>query len=145
MAEVSGTIEVVQDVADDSLAIKDDMCFGGYLISNSLLSHSNLTKALKDQENHGSRLGEVLTRLKMLSEDEVTAALAGYLSMEHIKFDDMDKIDMNVAWNSLLLQFHLYGPFRAYRRTNTTRLAKIIIYFNLVYLLISCYAQVGAQ
>ncbi|MHC4154813.1 MAG: GspE/PulE family protein [Planctomycetota bacterium] len=76
---------------------KADMLFGEFLISKGLITHRELTEALKEQRLHGGRLGEVLLRLKMLGDGEVTSSLAEHLSMEYIRFDDILRIDMNIA------------------------------------------------
>ena len=60
----------------------------------------DLLAVLNKQREEGGRLGEVLLRLKMLSEDDITAALAEHFRMEYIHFDDVSKadiIDMDVA------------------------------------------------
>ncbi|MGA1980461.1 MAG: ATPase, T2SS/T4P/T4SS family [Sedimentisphaerales bacterium] len=77
--------------------IRPDLLFGELLVSKGLLSHEELIKVLNEQREHGGRLGEVLLRLKMLSEDDVTLALAEHLSMEYIRLDDISRIDVNIA------------------------------------------------
>ena len=74
-----------------------DLLFGELLVSKELLSHRELSEALKEQREHGGRLGEVLLRLKMLNDEDVTLALAEYLSMDYARLDDIDQIDMNLA------------------------------------------------
>ena len=74
-----------------------DLLFGELLVSKGLLSSRELTEALNEQREHGGRLGEVLLRLKMLNDEDVTLALAEYLSLEYTRLDDVDKIDMNLA------------------------------------------------
>ncbi|MHC4388507.1 MAG: GspE/PulE family protein, partial [Planctomycetota bacterium] len=76
---------------------KSDLLFGELLVSKGLISHRELIEALNEQRDHGGRLGEVLLRLKMLSNEDVTNALAEHLSMDYIRFDDVAKIDMNIA------------------------------------------------
>jgi type IV pilus assembly protein PilB len=76
---------------------KADLLFGEFLVSKDLLSRRELIEALSEQQKHGGRLGEVLLRLEMLSEEDITCALAEHLSMEYIRIDDTDKIDMNIA------------------------------------------------
>jgi type IV pilus assembly protein PilB len=77
--------------------VKANLLFGEWLVSKGLLSRRELIEALNDQRDHGGRLGEVLLRLKMLNDEEVTQALAEHFSMEYICFDDVARIDMNVA------------------------------------------------
>ncbi len=71
--------------------------FGEFLVSKGLLTRLQLNKALDEQRRYGGRLGEALLRLNMMSEDQVTRGLAEHLSMEYFHFDDITKIDMNVA------------------------------------------------
>ena len=76
---------------------KGDLLFGEFLVSKGLITHRELIETLNEQRDHGGRLGEVLLRLKILNNTEVTDALAEHLSMEYIRFDDIARIDMNVA------------------------------------------------
>jgi len=76
---------------------KTDLLFGEFLMSRGLLSHRELIEALNEQRDKGGRLGEVLLQLKMLTDETVTGALAEHLSMEYIHFDDVARIDMNIA------------------------------------------------
>ena len=76
---------------------KTGLLFGELLVSKGLLSSRELTEALNEQREHGGRLGEVLLRLKMLNDEDVTLALAEYLSLEYTRLDDVDKIDMDLA------------------------------------------------
>ena len=76
---------------------KNALLFGEFLISRGLLSHRELIEALNEQRVHGGRLGEVLSRLKLLKQEDVTSALAEHLSMDYVRFDDVARIDMNVA------------------------------------------------
>ncbi len=89
-------MESIQEISN-SPKTKADLLFGESLVSKGLLNHRELIEALNEQREHGGRLGEVLLRLKMLSNEDVTGALAEYLSMEYIRFDDVAKIDMNIA------------------------------------------------
>jgi type IV pilus assembly protein PilB len=77
--------------------VKTDVLFGEFLVSKSLISKDELTKALAEQHQNGGRLGEVLLRLKLLSDEQVTLALAEHLSLEYVRFDDISNIDMNIA------------------------------------------------
>ena len=70
--------------------------FGELLLSKGLLESRDLTQALDEQHSSGGRLGEVLIRLKMLSDEEVHCALAEHLSTERVHLD-INEIDMNVA------------------------------------------------
>jgi len=81
----------------DTPKVKGSLLFGELLVAKGLLGHRELIEALNQQREHGGRLGEVLLRLKMLNADAITEALAEYLSMEYVHFDDISKIDMKVA------------------------------------------------
>ena len=70
--------------------------FGELLLSKGLLQSRDLTEALNEQQNCGGRLGEILVKLKMLSDEEVRCALAEHLATERIHLD-INEIDMNVA------------------------------------------------
>ncbi|MHC4630485.1 MAG: hypothetical protein ACYS9C_04335 [Planctomycetota bacterium] len=71
--------------------------FGELLVSKGLLSREDLAKVLNEQREQGGRLGEILLRLEMLNNEEVTCTLAEHLAMEYIRFDDIDKVDVNIA------------------------------------------------
>jgi type IV pilus assembly protein PilB len=71
--------------------------FGELLVSKGLLGRRELTQALNEQRKHGGRLGEVLLRLNILNDSDVTHALAEHLSMEYIRFDDVAKINKKIA------------------------------------------------
>jgi len=88
------------DSAQDTLNIpktEANLPFGELLVSKGLLSRKELGKVLAEQREQGGRLGEVLLRLEMLNNEDVTRALAEHLSMEYIRFDDIDKINMDIA------------------------------------------------
>jgi len=76
---------------------KGEMLFGEYLVSKGLITRRELSEALLEQRDKPSRLGEVLIRLKMLSPEKVTEALAEHLGIEYIHLDDVSKVDMNIA------------------------------------------------
>ena len=81
----------------EGAALKTDVLFGELLVSKGLLERGKLLEALERQGQEGGRLGEVLLRLKMVSGEDITVALAEHLSMKYVRFDDIDKIDMEVA------------------------------------------------
>jgi type II secretion system protein E len=74
-----------------------NLLFGESLVSKGLLTRRGLIEALNNQRENGGRLGEVLLRMKLLSEEDITRALAEYLSMEYVRLDDMSKIDIETA------------------------------------------------
>ncbi|MHC4543544.1 MAG: GspE/PulE family protein [Planctomycetota bacterium] len=76
---------------------KANLLFGETLVSKGLLSRRGLIEALNEQREHGGRLGEVLIRLKKMGEEDITHALADYLSIDYVRLDDMSKIDMETA------------------------------------------------
>ena len=71
--------------------------FGEYLVSKGVLTRLQLSKALEEQRRFGGRLGEALIRLSLMTEEQVTQMLADHLSMEYVHFDDISKINLNVA------------------------------------------------
>lgn len=74
-----------------------EMLFGEFLVSRNLINRHELGEALAEQRDKPGRLGEILIRLKRLSSEKVTQALAEHLGIEHVRLDDISKIDMNVA------------------------------------------------
>jgi type IV pilus assembly protein PilB len=74
-----------------------DLLFGELLVSRGLVSRGELVEALNVQREKGGRLGEVLRQLKVLSEEDVTHALAEHLAIEYIRLDDINSIDTNIA------------------------------------------------
>jgi len=71
--------------------------FGEWLVSKGFLTRDELAAALKEQSEHGGKLGEVLLRTKIPKPTEITRILADYLSLEYGQLDDASKIDMNTA------------------------------------------------
>ncbi len=79
---------------------KESLFFGELLVSKGLLTREELLGVLNTQREQGGRLGEVLLKLKMLNEDDVTSALAEHFRMKYIHFDDVNRadfIDMDIA------------------------------------------------
>jgi len=74
-----------------------NLLFGESLVAKGLLTRRGLIEALNEQRENGGRLGEVLIRLKILAEEDITHALADYLSLEYVRLDDVSKIDMETA------------------------------------------------
>ena len=75
---------------------KEKVRFGQLLVSKGLLKDYDLEDALREQTNKGGRLGEVLVRLKKLSDQQVTEALSEHLSTEYVRID-INEIDSNTA------------------------------------------------
>ena len=84
-------------VNDDFPKLKTTHLFGEFLVSKGVLSRIQLSKALDEQRRYGGRLGEALLRLGVMNEEQVTQSLAEHLSMEYFHFDDISKINLNVA------------------------------------------------
>jgi type IV pilus assembly protein PilB len=70
--------------------------FGELLLSKGLLNRRELTEALNEQRTRGGRIGEIIVKLKMVSDEDVSCALAEHLSTERVHLDGRD-IDMEVA------------------------------------------------
>jgi type IV pilus assembly protein PilB len=71
--------------------------FGGWLVSKGLLGEAELADALAEQQRSGGKLGEVLLRLNLLGDTDITAALSEYLNVERVELDNVSRLDMNVA------------------------------------------------
>jgi type IV pilus assembly protein PilB len=87
----------IEQNLDNPAQTKSTLLFGEFVVSKGLLNQEQLTKALNEQRTNGGRLGEVLLRLKMMSEKDVAGSLAEYLSIECVNLDDISQIDMNIA------------------------------------------------
>jgi type IV pilus assembly protein PilB len=83
---------------DASLSLGDrgTARFGELLRFKGLLSRKDLAKALKEQRRGGGRLGQVLVRLSLLSDDQITDVLAEQFSIERIHLNAND-INLSVA------------------------------------------------
>ena len=57
---------------------KTEMLFGEFLVNKGLITRRELTEVLNEQRDRQGRLGEVLIRLKALSSEQVTEALAEF-------------------------------------------------------------------
>jgi type IV pilus assembly protein PilB len=75
---------------------KANIRFGELLLSKGLLNRRELTEALNEQRSRGGRLGEILVKLKMVSDEDVRCALAEHLATERVHLDGKD-IDMEIA------------------------------------------------
>jgi len=81
---------VVQDAAErmDSAQVVPDFSdpganrlFGELLVSKGLLTQEELAEGLDTQRQEGGRLGEILLRLDLLGDTDITHALAEHLSI----------------------------------------------------------------
>ena len=86
-------MDSIQTVSKIPIA-QENVFFGELLIGKGLLSRDELLDVLNKQRQEGGRLGEVLLRLNMLSEEDITAALAEHFGMEYVRFDDVKKADI---------------------------------------------------
>ena len=86
-----------QQSITEKKVVSVDHLFGESLVSQGLIKEKELARALEEQTEKGGLLGEVLARLEILSEEKVAEALAEYLTMEYYCFDDISKIDKNIA------------------------------------------------
>ena len=75
---------------------KANIRFGELLLSKGLLNRRELTEALNEQRSRGGRLGEIIVKLKMVSDEDVRCALAEHLATERVHLDGKD-IDMEIA------------------------------------------------
>ncbi len=89
-------MRIEQDISG-APKVKTDFLYGELLVSKGLLSRRQLLEALNEQRENGGRLGEVLAKLNILKDEDVTNSLAEHFSMDYIHFDDISKIDMDVA------------------------------------------------
>lgn len=76
---------------------RDGMLFGQLLVTKKLITPDKLSEALSNQRQFGGRLGEVLIKLKMLSEEQTMSALGQLLSVEYCSLSDLSDIDIQVA------------------------------------------------
>jgi len=85
--------QIIPDFSDPGA----NRLFGELLVSKGLLTQEELADGLNAQRQEGGRLGEILLRLNLLADTDITHALAEHLSMEYISLEDINKVDMNVA------------------------------------------------
>jgi len=71
--------------------------FGELLVAKGLLTREELAETLSVQEKEGGRLGEVLLRLNMLNDAEITSALAEHLHLRYVSLENLEKIDLELA------------------------------------------------
>jgi len=83
--------------ATSTIKTERNLLLGEWLIQKELITHEQLCEALSYQPKTGCRLGEALSEVKILTEEEVTKVLAEFLSLEYFPLDDLTKIDMEVT------------------------------------------------
>ncbi len=76
---------------------RTNLLFGELLVSKGLLTREELADGLSAQQQEGGRLGEILLRLNILGDEDITRALAEHLSMDYVTLDDIGKVDLSVA------------------------------------------------
>jgi type IV pilus assembly protein PilB len=91
--QIESATSAVRDYSQQSA----NRLFGELLVSKGLLTQEELADGLDVQKNEGGRLGEILLRLNLLGDVDITHALAEHLSMDYISLEDINKIDLNVA------------------------------------------------
>ena len=92
-------MESVQTISKISES-QENLFFGELLVAKGLLRREELLQVLNQQREQGGRLGEVLLRLKMLNDEDITTALSEHFDMEYIRFDDkntIESINMDIA------------------------------------------------
>jgi type IV pilus assembly protein PilB len=77
--------------------VKKQEPFGQWLVSKGIITRDELEAALKEQNETGGKLGEVLLSIKSREKSTITRFLADYLSLEYRQLDEVSKIDMNIA------------------------------------------------
>jgi len=76
---------------------RTNLLFGELLVSKGLLTREELADGLNAQQQEGGRLGEILLRLNILGDEDITHALAEHLSMDYVTLDDIGKVDLSIA------------------------------------------------
>ncbi len=77
--------------------LKGGVLFGDWLVGNGMVTTEQLHQSLVEQSKTGGRLGEVLIRTNMLSDNEVAGALGKFLNIEAVSLEDVSLIDADVA------------------------------------------------
>lgn len=70
--------------------------FGQYLIAHGIIDTIQLSEALMEQEGTGERLGEILVKHKILSQDQMLDRLSDFLGITRIDLTQVD-IDPSIA------------------------------------------------
>lgn len=93
MDDMDSALKTVQKLP----TMNEGALFGDWLVKSGLITHRKLCEALTEQKKSGGRLGEVLQRLNMLSDKEVTETLGQYLSIECISLAEISIINIAIA------------------------------------------------
>jgi type IV pilus assembly protein PilB len=65
------------------------MRLGEFLVTKSIITRDDLSRALRYQENWGGKLGEALINLKIISEDKLLASLKYHLNLPVINLESL--------------------------------------------------------
>jgi type IV pilus assembly protein PilB len=101
--QMDGAVQGGRDRLDSARAVPDgsrpqtNLLFGELLVSKGLLTREELADGLNAQKQEGGRLGEILLRLNILNDADITHALAEHLTIDYVTLDDITKIDVSVA------------------------------------------------
>jgi len=76
---------------------RTNLLFGELLVSKGLLTREELADGLNAQQQEGGRLGEILLRLNILGDEDITRTLAEHLSMDYVTLDDIGKVDLTIS------------------------------------------------
>jgi type IV pilus assembly protein PilB len=71
--------------------------FGEWLVAEGLIDQASLDKVYDLQNREGGSFKDILQRLDILNNSQVTAALEEYLFIERVLLDDEAKIDKTIA------------------------------------------------
>ncbi|MCI0498829.1 MAG: Flp pilus assembly complex ATPase component TadA [Planctomycetales bacterium] len=78
-------------------AVQEGMLFGDWLVQEGCITDQQLAAALEDQKQNGGRLGQALTRLKYLENNQLLRHLAAYLNLDFITLTDPSIINKELA------------------------------------------------
>lgn len=81
----------------EKLANKKNNRFGRWLVNRGVINDRELDQALTAQRDCGGRLGEVLTKIGMLTDKQFVNSLGKFLSVEKVSLEDISEIDMSIA------------------------------------------------
>ena len=88
-----------QAVIIDSLKSKKKrpVRFGEWLVREELVSDATVRQALDEQSQQGGRLGEVLCRQAVWTEEQKVTFLARFLDIPQWSMESLAEVDMSVA------------------------------------------------
>jgi type IV pilus assembly protein PilB len=71
--------------------------FGEWLVSQGVITHDQLCQGLNEQAKAGGRLGDSLCKLNILSQEDITRSLSGFLNIDCYSLEDISNIDLDMA------------------------------------------------